>query len=147
MSFKKERASAKAPATTKNIKLASAYKKLSPEARGKAVEKITEHLKEMPPICRATYKKAIAGKSLRAAVNSFCAQCTMWQREEVRLCTSLECAIWPYRPYQPGDVDDVISCSKNPSDGPDSESESTNSAKVDDLLQGIDQGRKGGEDE
>ncbi len=79
-------------------------------------KKIAEHLKEMPPIYRTTYKKAVAGKSLRAAVNSFCAECTMWQREEVRLCTSLECAIWPYRPYKPGEADDAISCSKNPSE-------------------------------
>ena len=63
-------------------------------------EEIAEHLKEMPPIYRATYKKAVAGKSLRAAVNSFCAECVMWQREEVRLCTSLSCQLWPYRPYR-----------------------------------------------
>ena len=62
--------------------------------------KIAKHLKEIPPIHRATYKKAVAGKSLRAAVNSFCAECTMWQREEVRLCTSLACQLYPYRPYK-----------------------------------------------
>lgn len=67
---------------------------------GKRQKKIAEHLKEMPPIYRATYKKAVAGKSLRAAVNSFCAECTIWQREEVRLCTSLACSLWPYRPYR-----------------------------------------------
>ncbi len=82
-------------------------------------KRIAEHLKKMPPIYRATYKKAVAGKSLRAAVNSFCAECTMWQREEVRLCASLACQFYPYRPYKPNESGKTISCSNQPPDGPD----------------------------
>ena len=63
-------------------------------------EKIAERRADMPKIYRATYKKAVAGNSLRSAVNSFCAECVMWQREEVRLCTSLACQFYPYRPYR-----------------------------------------------
>lgn len=84
----------------------------------KRAEKIAKHRAEMPKIYRGIYDKAILGKSLRAAVNSFCAECTMWQREEVRLCTSLACPLWPYRPYQEN--------SKQASDGPDFGSESEN---------------------
>ena len=85
-------------------------------------EKIAERRADMPKIYRATYDKAVSGKSLRAAVNSFCAQCCMWQREEVRLCTSLECELWPYRPYR----DKAKRRSKNTSEeanfGPESKS-------------------------
>lgn len=89
----------------------------------KRKKKIAEHLKEMPPIYRATYKKAVAGKSLRAAVNSFCAECTMSQREEVRRCTSLACPLYAVRPYQRS--------SKNASEGSDFGAESKNSAYKD----------------
>jgi len=49
------------------------------------------------PVCYShTCPKAIKGRSLRAAVKSFCAECTMWQREEVRLCTSLACPLYEF---------------------------------------------------
>ena len=80
-------------------------------------EKIAKRRADMPKIYRATYDKAVSGKSLRAAVNSFCAECTMWQREEVRLCTSLACPLRLYRPYQ------------GSSEQPDFASESKNSDK------------------
>lgn len=86
----------------------------------KRQKKIVEHLKDVPPAYRATYKKAVAGNSLRAAVNSFCAECTMWQREEVRLCTSLACPLWLYRPYKP------TGCSKNTSEETNFNTESKN---------------------
>lgn len=63
-------------------------------------ERIAARWAQMPRIYRATYNRAVSGRSLRAAVNSFCAECCMWQREEVRLCTSLACPLWPYRPYR-----------------------------------------------
>lgn len=93
----------------------------------KRKKKIAEHLKEMPPIYRATYKKAVAGKSLRATVNSFCAECTMWQREEVRRCTSLACQLYPYRPYR----DKAKRGSKNTSEDANFGVESENSGKGD----------------
>ena len=87
-------------------------------------EQIDERRAQMPRIHRANYDKAIKGRSLRAAVNSFCAECTMWQREEVRLCTSLACPLWPYRPYQ--------EISKQASGGRSLGVESTETGKGDD---------------
>ncbi len=95
----------------------------SPERK----QKIAERRADMPRIYRATYDKAVTGKSLRAAVNSFCVQCVMYQREEVRLCTSLECALWPYRPYR-----DKPKCrSKNTSEGLSFSAESKKSSQGD----------------
>jgi len=82
-------------------------------------EKIAERRADTPKVYRASYDRAVSGRSLRAAVNSFCIQCVMYQREEVRLCTSLACGLWPYRPYQ--------GSSKNTSEGSDFGAESKNS--------------------
>jgi hypothetical protein len=62
--------------------------------------RIEQGLKDMPPIYRGSYRKAIQGKSLRAAVNSFCLECCGWQRNEVRDCSSLACPVYKLRPYQ-----------------------------------------------
>lgn len=90
-------------------------------------EQIAECRKQMPRIYRATYDKAISGKSLRAAVNSFCAECTMWQREEVRLCTSLACSLYSYRPYR----NKPTGRSKNNSEGLSFGAECSKSCKED----------------
>ena len=66
----------------------------------KRADKIAEHLAQIPKIHRADYTKAVSGRSRKAGVKSFCLQCVGWQKEEVRLCTSLECALYPYRPYK-----------------------------------------------
>jgi len=55
---------------------------------------------DMPKAYRANYDKAVSGASLRAAINAQCIECVCWQREEVRLCTSLACPLWAVRPYQ-----------------------------------------------
>jgi hypothetical protein len=129
MSIGKEKAatSAKDTAPTNNTKLPAAYQKLSPEAREKAIERIAKRRADMPNVYRGIYDRAVSGKSLRSAVNSFCLECVMWQRKEVRLCTSLACPLWPYRNYQLNDVEPV-SDSNLPSDGPGLDSESTNAA-------------------
>jgi hypothetical protein len=119
MSIKKEGASAKAPVPTKNIKLASAYQKLSPEAREKAIERIAKRRADMPKIYWASYDRAVSGKSLRAAINSFCLECCMWERGEVRRCTSPACPLYAVRPYQ--------GSSKNTSERPDFAPESEKS--------------------
>ena len=46
---------------------------------------------------RAFYK-AMAGNSLRAAVNSFCIECMGYSLKEVRECTSVCCPLNPHRP-------------------------------------------------
>jgi len=63
-------------------------------------DKVSRKLKGIPSAYRHTYKRAMAGKSLRAAVNAFCLECVCWQREEVKNCTSVDCPLFPYRPYQ-----------------------------------------------
>lgn len=50
-------------------------------------EAIQKRRADMPKVYRSSYDKAVSGKSLRAAVNSFCLECCMWEREEVRRCT------------------------------------------------------------
>ena len=62
--------------------------------------KVTAKMAIIPVKYRSTYRKAMTGKSLRAAVNSFCLECTGWQREEIRLCTSPACPLFCFRPYQ-----------------------------------------------
>ena len=111
---------AAAPTVTpnQNIKLPEAYQNLSPEAREKAVERIAKRRADMPKVYRGNYDKAMEGNSLRAAVHASCLECVMWQREEVRLCPSLQCPSWPYRPYQ--------GVSKKAPERGDSGAESTN---------------------
>ena len=46
------------------------------------------------------YRKAMKGRSLRAAVNAKCLDCSCWQRTEVRDCPVVNCPLYPYRPYQ-----------------------------------------------
>jgi hypothetical protein len=45
------------------------------------------------------YIKAIATKSLRAAINSKCLDCCCWQRTEVQKCPAFECPLYNLRPY------------------------------------------------
>lgn len=39
-------------------------------------------------------------KSLRAAINAYCFDCSNEQYKEVRLCTAKDCCLWPLRPWQ-----------------------------------------------
>lgn len=61
---------------------------------------IDERRAEMPEIHRANYDKALRGKSMKAGIKAFCLECVCWQKEEVRLCTSLACPLYSYRPYK-----------------------------------------------
>ena len=62
--------------------------------------RISERRAQMPRSYRATYDKAVSGKSLRAAINSFCLECVCFQIEEIRNCTDLACPLYAMRPYQ-----------------------------------------------
>ena len=63
-----------------------------------------ERLKQIPNIhnskYRRQYKKAMTGKSLRSAVNSFCLECVAYERVEVAKCTDTGCPLFQYRPYK-----------------------------------------------
>ncbi|MHC4133145.1 MAG: hypothetical protein ACYSSP_13040 [Planctomycetota bacterium] len=63
-------------------------------------EKITERRLQMPKVYRANYNQAMTGRSRRAAIKAFCLECVQWQKEEVRLCSSPQCSLYPYRPYR-----------------------------------------------
>ncbi len=63
-------------------------------------EKIAKRRADMPKIYRGVYDQALSGKSRKAAVHSFCLECMGWQRKGVELCTSPECPLFGYRPYQ-----------------------------------------------
>jgi len=63
-------------------------------------DKVLKKMAGIPRAYRQTYKRAMSGKSLRAALNAFCLECTGWQREEIKLCTAIDCPLFPYRPYK-----------------------------------------------
>lgn len=71
-------------------------KKVSKALPDKALKKLAE----IPRAYRQTYKRAMTGNSLRAAVNAFCLECVQWQREEIKLCTAIDCPLFQYRPYK-----------------------------------------------
>jgi len=125
---KKTKAATSAKETTPNNinNLPATYHTLSPEARGKSIARIADRRSDMPKIYRANYDRAMAGNSLRAAINAQCLECVQWQRVEVRLCPSTPCPLWSYRPYQLNDTDNANTDSNLPSDGPDLDSESPN---------------------
>jgi hypothetical protein len=61
---------------------------------------IAERRAQIPRAYKATYDRAIKGKSLRAAINAQCLECVCWQRKEITLCTDLACSLYTVRPYQ-----------------------------------------------
>jgi hypothetical protein len=61
-------------------------------------EKIKQRLSQMPKQYRATYNRAMTGKSRKAAMRAFCTECCGWVIQEVFLCTDSACPLYPYRP-------------------------------------------------
>jgi hypothetical protein len=57
-----------------------------------------ERREQMPKACRATYNLAMTGKSRKAAMAAFCAECMGYQVAEVFRCTDVGCPLYPYRP-------------------------------------------------
>lgn len=82
--------------------------------------RIAKRLADMPKAYRKNYEMAMAGNSRRAAMNAFCLECVMWQRKEVKLCPSIACPLYPYRPFQD---------TENASQGADSIAETQNSCQ------------------
>ena len=66
------------------------------------------------------YRQAMAGKSLKAAAKAFCLECVMWDKNEVKLCPSVACPLYLYRPFR---------ISKNTSESGFFDPESTNDEK------------------
>lgn len=63
--------------------------------------KIHRRVDEVPPLYRAGFLRAVAGKaSPRGAIKAFCLECVGWSRADVRACTAPACPLYPYRPFQ-----------------------------------------------
>ena len=50
-------------------------------------------------------RRALLGQITRStAIRVKCLQCCGYQREEIKECTVITCALYPVRPYQPDEV-------------------------------------------
>ena len=56
-----------------------------------------EAVRRDAPRYLATFKRAYAGKSLRAAVNAFCIECVGYDAAAVKECTAPACPLWSCR--------------------------------------------------
>jgi len=63
-------------------------------------DRIDQHRADMPRQFRKVYDIAMAGRSLRAAVNSQCIECMGYAFKETKLCCSPQCPLFPYRPLR-----------------------------------------------
>lgn len=72
--------------------------KLDLSDRGRAL--VESRLLEMPLSCRMGYLKSLGGNSPMSGIKAHCLECVGWVRDEVRLCTSPCCALYPYRPFK-----------------------------------------------
>lgn len=62
---------------------------------------IQKKAKRIPPLYRQGYLRAVSGQaSPRQAIKAFCLECICWQRNEIELCPSVSCPLYPYRPFQ-----------------------------------------------
>ena len=63
----------------------------------KCTKKLADIAKHSPRYLRM-FQRAFAGKSLRAAVNAFCAECVGFIAGDVRTCTVPDCPLFSCRP-------------------------------------------------
>ena len=52
---------------------------------------------QIPVKFRGLYRRAMTGKSRKAAIRAHCLMCVGWVAEEVVLCTAKTCPLHPYR--------------------------------------------------
>ena len=52
---------------------------------------------DVPVKYRATYERALAGKSPKAAIKAHCLMCCGWQIHEVQQCTAPDCPLFTLR--------------------------------------------------
>lgn len=53
--------------------------------------------RDIPKKFQALYRKALTGKSRRAAIRSFCLECVGYQQAEVDRCPAIACPLHPFR--------------------------------------------------
>jgi hypothetical protein len=61
---------------------------------------VARRFEAMPVSHRGTYRRALGGKSLRAAITAQCSECVGYDREAVRTCPAVACPLWKVRPWQ-----------------------------------------------
>jgi len=61
-------------------------------------EQIAERRIQIPKLYQALYDRAIAGRSRKAAMHSFCVECCGYEIREVYFCTDQACPLYAYRP-------------------------------------------------
>lgn len=64
------------------------------------LDPVARRLRAMPESHRGTYRRAVSGTSLRAAVDASCAECCGYDRDAVRSCPAVACPLWSVRPWQ-----------------------------------------------
>lgn len=52
---------------------------------------------DIPSSYRGLYRRAMTGRSRRAAIRAHCLMCCGWQYVEVENCTATTCPLYPYR--------------------------------------------------
>ena len=52
---------------------------------------------EYPPSTQESYRRAMEGRSRKAAIRAFCVMCMGFQPHHVRGCTAPWCPLYPYR--------------------------------------------------
>lgn len=67
------------------------------ETEVKRAERLVDVKKDAPRYLN-TFRRAYAGKSLRAAVNAHCIECMGFDAAAVRECSALACPLFQYRP-------------------------------------------------
>ena len=54
-------------------------------------------MRDIPKKYRKLYDRAMSGRSRKAAMKYFCAECVGYQKGEIELCTDTGCSLYPYR--------------------------------------------------
>ena len=58
---------------------------------------VASRASDVPDHCRKLYRRAMTGKSRRAAIRAHCLMCVGYAPSEVRRCTATACPLYPYR--------------------------------------------------
>ncbi|MFH1615831.1 MAG: hypothetical protein ABIG61_12210 [Planctomycetota bacterium] len=67
---------------------------------------VIKRASDTPETLQRSYLKAACKLgSPRSAIKAFCIMCCGWQRGEVAQCTSWNCPLWAWRPFQNGAKD------------------------------------------
>jgi len=61
-------------------------------------------VKKFAPKFLSRFQRAYSGRSLRCAVDSFCAECMGYEVSEIAHCTAPACPLYSYRPRGGGKV-------------------------------------------